>query len=62
MSPTQKYRLLMQTDPHALTPDVVRKLREDAAAAGEAELSAFLQEMIGSGDRPHKSAKGLLFG
>ena len=48
MTPTQTYRFLRDNDSDKLTPDVVKQLREQAAALGEAELNGLLQEIIGT--------------
>lgn len=60
ITPAEKYRLLIQNDPDKLTPDVVEKLRNEAAALGQDALDAFLNEMVnGASKVAHKK---LLFG
>lgn len=61
MTPTETYRFLRDNDPDKLTPDVVKQLREKAAAAGEDELNGLLREIIGQPVTP-KPSKNLLFG
>ena len=62
LTPTQKYQLLRDTDPDKLTPELVKQLRQEAAATGEGELTMFLREIVGEGVATPKTSKSLLLG